>query len=98
MVAVKCYNSGGPGFLAVSVGIATEERGIDLPVVSDKTWKCSSTHVSNWHKVAFDDSSWNTAYEIGSMGWETKPKKIWANKRHNAAGTSYCRRQVNLGK
>ena len=97
LLAVACYDIGGEGFLMASVGgptVATDDSRTVFPVVSDMAWRCSSTFVSDWYGVAFDDSSWNSAYEIGPTGFETNAKHIWANEHLNTIGFSYCRIQI----
>ena len=42
-------------------------------IPSDKTWKFSSTLVSNWEKLSYDDSSWLPSVEqqfLGSRPWQ----------------------------
>ena len=97
LLAVECYNYLDRGFIMASVGdptAATDDSWAVLPVVSDMAWRCSSTFVSDWYGVAFDDSSWNSAYEIGPTGFETNAKHIWANEHLNTIGFSYCRIQI----
>ena len=35
-------------------------------VVTDSSWKCSSTYQAGWSTASFDDSSWGNAFEIGT--------------------------------
>ena len=90
VVAIKATNFGGPCGIK---GIFAAGR-----LVTDKTWKCSSTGVPNWHSPTFDDSSWPAAREMLNgfpkstlRGYRVRghgTKWIWSNF---PAKTVYCR-------
>lgn len=66
VIAVKAINTGGVG------GLITEIDFDNYHLVSDESWKISTTYYSEWEKNFFDDLSWNKATAYGSHG-STEP-------------------------
>jgi hypothetical protein len=52
----------------VLVDIAYTEASVPRSIVSDTSWKISSTMVASWFDVAFDDSAWTAAVDEGAHG------------------------------
>jgi len=76
VIAVKATDRG------LQAGLLASVTGDSL--LSDKTWKVSTTEVDGWTSPDFDDSQWQPVTEIGPHGmnpWKTRsmisPKATW---------------------
>ena len=94
VIAVSITNyEGGAGFKAALS---------DNSVVSDDSWKCSSTFSENWQKIDFDDRSWPAALTIGSTrptacgGFPSSAKYLWTDESYTSLITIYCRKTLDL--
>lgn len=94
-IAVACKNKGGPaGFL----GSTPDGR-----ILTNSTWKCSTTYEEGWNKYGFNDSHWAPGIIIDNNispvthGWKARPlisqNALWigAAKELPKNATSYCR-------
>ena len=90
MLAVKAVDGGSDFGILASTSTG---------VVSDTTWKCSSSYQTDWHLASFDDSAWSPAVIRRTNGdgpWgrfnaiNAQAKWIWAHGV--AGGTIYCRK------
>ena len=72
----------------------------DSSVVTDGSWKCSSTFTNGWQNVGFDDSLWPAAATTGATtscgGFPSSAKYLWTDKGYSSVITIYCRK--TLGK
>lgn len=107
VVAVQATNTGNnPAGVLVKVQIDLTPSG-QLVVVSDDTWKTSTTNPEGWTTVGFDDSSWPNAsvagaYPIGP--WNviddpvagTEPLPIFARTFTKPAGKKVARARLYL--
>jgi Arc/MetJ-type ribon-helix-helix transcriptional regulator len=59
-LAFAAKNTGGPGAFACWL-LWTDADGSEQALVSDATWRISTTPVDGWEAPAFDDSRWETA-------------------------------------
>ena len=92
VIAVSITNYGGePGFKAALSNTS---------VVSDDSWKCSSTFTDGWQKIGFDDSSWLPAVTTGSIlacaGFPSSAKFLRIDESYDAPIMIYCRKTVSL--
>lgn len=64
VLAAAVFNAGGAGGLIVrgELGFADGQR---QTVVSDETWRASTTAPNDWQGVDFDDTAWPAAHEQG---------------------------------
>ena len=93
VLAVYAIDSG------VQAGILAETS---TGVVTDASWKCSTSPGLNWSRASFDDSAWSYARVIATNGdgrWSrisgisTQAKWIWADVTP-ATGNIYCRKRL----
>jgi hypothetical protein len=94
-LAIECKNKGGPSGLIASTP--------DGRILTNSTWKCSTTYEENWNIYGFDDSHWNNAVVIDNNvhpkthGWTVREgirsdaQWIAAADTIPAGVTSYCR-------
>ena len=91
LIAVQVKNTGGPGGLKAAFS--------DSSVVSDGSWKCSSTLKNGWQNVEFDDSSWSapltTGTTTGCVGFPSSAKWLWSGNDYNSLTTVYCRKSLS---
>ena len=94
VLAMAVTNVGGPGGLLASTNTG---------VVTDETWKCSGTEQTGWYLENFDDSSWDSAYIVGTHGdqpWgviagiDGIAKWIWDTGYAPGHATTYCRKTI----
>ena len=92
VIAVQVTNTAGPGGLKAAFS--------DNSVVSDSSWRCSSTLKSGWQNIDFDDSSWSAPLTSGSTtactGFTSSAQWLWSGNDYNSITTIYCRK--TLGK
>ena len=90
VIAIKVINTAGPGGFKAAFS--------DSTVVTDGSWKCSSTLKSGWQNVDFDDSSWSAPLTSGTTtacaGFPSSAKWLWLGNDYNAIITVYCRKKV----
>ena len=73
----------------------------DNSVVTDGSWKCSSTFTNGWQNVDFDDSLWPAAATTGALangacdGLSSSAKWLWTDRNYNTAITVYCRKTLS---
>ena len=72
----------------------------DNSVVSDGSWKCSSTFTDGWQNVDFDDSLWPAASTTGSYAncnffTSSSAKWLWIDINYDEAITIYCRKTLS---
>ncbi len=68
VLAVEAINTlpGASGLLVKFV--ATLEKGKQIVLVSDDTWKTTDARVANWEQPNFNDQKWAKAEELGEHG------------------------------
>ena len=101
VIAISCRNKGGPAGILAST---PNER-----LLTNTTWKCSSTYYSNWNSVKFDDSKWKPAVVVDNNvkpihhGWVARKnissKAVWISSQPKDVKKNvfiYCR--LKLGK
>ena len=76
---------------------------LNTGLVTDSSWKCTSTYQQGWYNLDFDDSPWSPAYEIavndGNNVW-SRPREgisldaywIWTPRWRFGDKNVYCRR------
>lgn len=54
---------------AIAASLMSAGQGVEAPalLVSEGSWKASTTAAAGWEQTAFDDSSWNTAQALGGL-------------------------------
>ena len=66
-IAVRGVNDGGPAALAIQLH-ATLADDNTVAIRSDKSWKVSPVAPPKWTTTEFDDTSWNAASELATLG------------------------------
>ena len=70
-IAVRAHNRGGAAAFILKLEIVTP--GGKTAVISDSSWKLSTTKADGWQQAAFDDSAWDEKLrllgEIGKAPW-----------------------------
>ena len=93
MIGLVCEDEGGnyKGLLA----------SLDNGVVSDASWKCSSSAPSGWSSPGFDDTTWQNANVIGQNGiapWNMRSdfasSAQWIWGASSSENPIYCRHTV----
>ena len=94
VLALKAVDYGEGGGLLASTSTG---------VVTDDSWKCSTSLTLDWYQASFDDSGWDDARFItvhGSGPWGVRSgisldaNWIWADVTPTAFTTAYCRKQL----
>lgn len=68
VIAIEAENPvPGPAGLVGKL-VATLDNGNELAVPVDSTWKCADSAGDGWTTLAFDDSGWMAARELGGFG------------------------------
>ena len=89
--------------IAVSITNLVDEAGFraafsDNSVVSDGSWKCSSTFAYDWQNVDFDDSLWPAAATTGIISgckdFPPSAKYLWTDQQYKSVNTIYCRKTL----
>lgn len=71
LIAVEGIDQGGKaGLLADGVFDGTD-------IITDGSWRCSTTEEEGWNTIEFDGSAWTTATEYGRYG--VAPWYKWAS-------------------
>ena len=91
VIAIQVTNTAGPGGFKAAFS--------DNSIVTDGSWKCSSSLRSGWQNVAFDDSSWSapltTGTTTGCAGFTSSAKWLWSGNDYNSLITVYCRKTLS---
>lgn len=67
VLAIAATNEGGPAGVLGKL-VVEFEQGDTLVILTDKNWRWSQTEQPNWQQPNFDDSSWQSAREVGNFG------------------------------
>ena len=92
VIAVKVTNPGG----------STGWKGAlsDGSVVTDGSWRCTSTYADGWQNVNFNDSKWPVPYMTGvtqgCVGYLPSAQWLWTEKSYSAATSIYCRKKLGM--
>jgi putative heme-binding domain-containing protein len=73
VLAIETRNDTGPAGLAAILEI-TLKSGEQVRILSDATWKSSTTRVEGWTDAAFDDRDWTEPHAFGLI---TDPNLPW---------------------
>ena len=91
VIAIQVTNTAGPGGLKAAFS--------DGSVVTDSSWKCSSTLTSGWQNIDFDDSSWSVPLATGPttacVEFPSSAKWLWIGNDYNSLITVYCRKTLS---
>ena len=91
VIAVQVKNTAGPGGFKAAFS--------DNRIVTDGSWKCSSTLKDGWQNVDFDDSSWSAPLTSGTTtgctGFPSSAQWLWAGNDYNSLITIYCRKTLS---
>lgn len=66
VIAIRAGNSGGPA--GVLLQLEVKSAGHTSTVVSDSDWKASASPGDDWQAPGYDDSGWESATEVASLG------------------------------
>ena len=74
----------------------------DGSVVTDGSWKCTSTFYDGWQNPGFDDSGWASPVVkdwtsgVGCPGFlsDAAVKWLWIDSTYSSLKTSYCRKSL----
>jgi putative heme-binding domain-containing protein len=83
-ISMVARNQGGPAG-ALGVLLFKMQDGSVIEVVTDKSWKTSTSESKGWSGASYDDSQWENATEIGVLGAENLP---WSESVNRDAITS----------
>ena len=95
VVSIKAVNNDGP------MGLIAET---DSGVITDNTWRCTTTEHADWFTETFNDGSWPSAhawYDYAGGPWGSLPnidansKWIWTDNQNDL--TIFCRKQICPG-
>jgi hypothetical protein len=67
LIALEVRNGGGEGG-GIACAVITFDDGKTLAIPTDKTWKSSDRKMEGWTQLAFDDTGWIPARELGRFG------------------------------
>ena len=92
VIAIQVTNIVGPGGFRAAF--------TDNSVVTDGSWKCSSTFISEWQNVDFDDSLWSAPTTVRTSSacsdFSSSVKWLRASKySKNSTSTIYCRKSLS---
>lgn len=65
VVAVQARNLGGPAALIANVTVREGDR--ETSQSTGSAWKCTQQGAAGWHRVDFDDASWQSATALGEI-------------------------------
>ena len=72
----------------------------DSSVVSDGSWKCSSTFKMGWQNVDFNANLWpapaTTGISASCKAFPSSAKYLWADKHYKSVTTIYCRKTLSI--
>lgn len=104
VICIEAYNSGSYGATILAV-----YDGSNYIIISDNTWKVSTSLQIGWQQPSFDDSSWANAYQYGdhdvspwfgrSVGFPTVSGAQWIGDTASSSSVSpkiYLRKTVTL--
>ena len=72
----------------------------DGSIVTDDSWKCSSTYTAGWQNIYFNDIKWTAPIikqtnSNSCIGFPSASKKLWIKKNsQNDSSTIYCRKSL----
>ena len=72
----------------------------DSSIVTDDSWKCSSTYTSGWQNIDFNDVKWTVpiikqANSNSCIGFPSAAKRLWIKKNNlSDSSTIYCRKSL----